>query len=181
MAHADVRRLRAAAHPLRLRILSLLTGAELSAAEVARELGVTHANASYHLRRLLDAGELEVAGEERIRGGIAKRYRHPWRDVASRDQVAGGPDAEVAHAAQVRAMAEELVRRHALRRPGTRRHFCDAELWVTDDDWAEVRDLVDRAARLLHERARPPRTDGTHLVALTTAAFTLDDDSRARR
>ena len=65
--------LRAMAHPLRLRMLSLLTGAELSAAEVARELGVTHANASYHLRVLLDAGELEVAGEEKIRGGVAKR------------------------------------------------------------------------------------------------------------
>ena len=55
--------LRAMAHPLRLRMLSLLTGAELSAAEVARELGITHANASYHLRVLLDACELEVAGD----------------------------------------------------------------------------------------------------------------------
>ncbi len=70
--------LRATAHPLRLRILSLLTGAELSAAEVARELDVTHANASYHLRVLADAGEVVVAGEEKIRGGVAKRYRHPW-------------------------------------------------------------------------------------------------------
>ena len=63
--------LRAMAHPLRLRILSLLTGAELSAAEVARELDLSHANASYHLRVLLDAELLEVAGEERIRGGVA--------------------------------------------------------------------------------------------------------------
>ena len=67
--------LRAMAHPLRLRMLSLLTGAELSAAEVARELGITHANASYHLRVLLDAGELEVAGEEKIRGGVASGCR----------------------------------------------------------------------------------------------------------
>ena len=70
--------LRATAHPLRLRMLSLLTGAELSAAEVARELDITHANASYHLRVLLEAGVVVVAGEEKIRGGVAKRYRHPW-------------------------------------------------------------------------------------------------------
>ena len=38
--------LRALAHPVRLRILSLLTGADLTAADVARELGITHANAS---------------------------------------------------------------------------------------------------------------------------------------
>ena len=42
--------LRALAHPVRLRILSLLTGADLTAADVARELGLTHANASHHLR-----------------------------------------------------------------------------------------------------------------------------------
>ena len=71
--HDAVSSLRAVAHPLRLRILSLLTGAELSAAEVARELDVTHANASYHLRVLADAGEVVVAGEEKIRGGVAKR------------------------------------------------------------------------------------------------------------
>ena len=53
--------LRARAHPLRLQILSLLTGAELSAAEVGRELGTTQANASYHLRVLAKVGLVEPA------------------------------------------------------------------------------------------------------------------------
>ncbi|SFH21145.1 Helix-turn-helix domain-containing protein [Amycolatopsis regifaucium] len=68
--------LRVLAHPVRLRILSLLTGAAMSAAEAARELGETQANVSYHLRRLHEAGLLDVAEEVRIRGGLAKRYRH---------------------------------------------------------------------------------------------------------
>jgi DNA-binding transcriptional ArsR family regulator len=68
--------LRALAHPVRLQMLSLLTGAPMSAAEVARELGLTHANASYHLRQLFAAGQLVEAGEETIRGGRAKRYRY---------------------------------------------------------------------------------------------------------
>src|SRR3954454_21445275 len=68
--------LRAMAHPVRLRMLSLLTGASLTAADVARELGLAHASASYHLRSLLSAGLIVQAGEERIRGGIAKRYRY---------------------------------------------------------------------------------------------------------
>lgn len=38
--------LRAVAHPVRLRILSLLTGAEMSAAEIARELDITQATAA---------------------------------------------------------------------------------------------------------------------------------------
>src|SRR6188472_798006 len=68
--------LRALAHPVRLRILSLLTGAAMTAADLARELDLTHANASYHLRQLVAAGAVELAGEERIRGGVAKRYRY---------------------------------------------------------------------------------------------------------
>ena len=66
--------LRARAHPLRLRMLSLLTGAELSAAELARELGVSQALASYHLRQLADAGLAELADVRSHRGG---QERHP--------------------------------------------------------------------------------------------------------
>ena len=99
--------LRAVAHPVRLQMLSLLTGTELSAAEVARELGITHANASYHLRTLLDAGELVIASEEKIRGGVAKRYRHPWQRATrsgSRARVGTLEDRTL----YVRVMAEEL-------------------------------------------------------------------------
>ena len=77
MTDEDLKGLRAMAHPVRLRMVSLLTGSAMSAAEVARELGLTHANASYHLRILLDSGEIVEAGEERIRGGVAKKYRYP--------------------------------------------------------------------------------------------------------
>ncbi len=79
-----VARLRATAHPVRLRILSLLTAEAMSAAEVARALEITHANASYHLRLLHDIGELVVESEEKIRGGVAKRYRYDaTRELAS--------------------------------------------------------------------------------------------------
>ena len=159
--------LRAVAHPVRLQILSLLTGAELSAAEVARELGLTHANASYHLRLLLDAGQLEVASEERIRGGVAKRYRHPWREHAARGRAT--PEGRQAWA---RAMSTELVRRvdHWGERPGT---FTDAELWVSEEDYRAVLDTLLEATARLHDSARPPRTEGTIKVAMTAAFFEM--------
>ena len=113
MTDEATRNLRAIAHPVRLQILSLLTGAELSAADVARELDLTHANASYHLRVLLDAGELEIASEERIRGGDAKRYRHPWeRDFGPQQRTVSTEERPI----YARAMAEELVRRSRLAR-----------------------------------------------------------------
>src|SRR6478735_3563021 len=131
--------LRALAHPVRLRILSLLTGADLTAADVARELGLTHANASYHLRFLLDAGEIVVSGEETIRGGRARRYRHHWRgedrppSAASADPGAAG--------LVVRAATQELQRRHRIRRRGVPGLVTDAELWVDAQTWERARAL----------------------------------------
>ena len=169
---SEVSGLRALAHPVRLQILSLLTGTELSAAEIGRELGLTHANASYHLRQLAAAGVVVVAGEERIRGGVAKRYRHPWDDVP---EPPGAEDRML----YVQAMGTELVRRFGLR--SGRSQLTDAELWVTPQVWEEVWDLVERAARLLHDRAQPPRAEGTVHVNLTAAAFEMRDDAGAEQ
>ena len=170
MADDTTRALRAIAHPLRLQILSLLTGAELSAAEVARELDITHANASYHLRVLLDAGELEIASEERIRGGDAKRYRHRWQHA--RKGVASGDRVVFA-----RAQAEELVRRVRQAVPKRYGQYTDAELWVSEDDFDAVRALLAEATTRLHEAARPPRSEGTRRVGLTIAMFEMQPGS----
>ncbi|QNN53508.1 ArsR/SmtB family transcription factor [Nocardioides mesophilus] len=162
----EVASMRATAHPVRLQILSLLTGADLSAAEIARELDLSHANASYHLRVLADAGLVVEAGEEKIRGGVAKRYRHPWDQTPS---VEPGGSAT----SYVAAMAAELVRRYG---PGRRRGFlADAEMWVTPQTWEQVRTLVQEASRLVHAEAQPPRTPGTLHVNLTAAAFEMDE------
>src|SRR6478609_385367 len=150
--------LRATAHPLRLQMLSLLTGAELSAAEVARELGVTQANASYHLRLLHAAGLLEVAGEETVRGGRAKKYRHPW-DAERPQGTATASEAD--RLAYARVLADAIPRRFADRQRGERSQFTDADLWVDPDVWRRVFDLVTEASRLLHSAAQPPRTEGT--------------------
>jgi DNA-binding transcriptional ArsR family regulator len=166
----DVSSLRALAHPLRLRILSLLTGSELSAAEVARELGLTHANASYHLRVLAEAGELVEAGEEKIRGGVARRYRHPWDRRTDDDR----PVATEAEREQyVRALAAELVRRFQTRRPRSHASLTDAELWVAPEVWDRAVALVEEASRLVHAEARPPRSKGSLHVNLSAALFEM--------
>lgn len=167
-----IAKLRAGAHPLRLRILSLLTGAEMSAAEVARELSITHANASYHLRVLAEAGQVVEAGEERIRGGIAKRYRHPWRDS---HLTASSPEERLA---LVHAAADELIRRIGMRQPQTRLALTDAELWVTPEVWQRVCALVTEASELLHAEAKPPRTAGTQHVNMTAVLFQMQDGRR---
>jgi DNA-binding transcriptional ArsR family regulator len=162
------------AHPTRLRIMSLLTGAPMTAAEVARELGMTHANASYHLRQLHAAGKITVAGEERIHGGVARRYRYLLGDETS-SHVAFGP-AEMQ--AMYQALAGELLRRSARRRPSRNRsHLTDADLWVDPKAWDRFRRTVASASRALHEAARPSRTAGTIRVSASIALFELEPDA----
>jgi len=161
--------LRALAHPLRLRLLSLLTGTAMSAAEAARELDDTQANVSYHLRRLHDAGLLYVVEEVSVRGGRAKRYRH---DPASgRRFLARDPDEEALLAA---TLAGELRRRTDYRRPGSPSAMTDAELWVDEHTWQQALAHARALSVLLHKAAKPPRTRGTRRVSATISMFAMD-------
>lgn len=162
-----VARLRATAHPVRLRILSLLTAEAMSAAEVARALDLTHANASYHLRVLLDAGELVVESEEKIRGGVAKRYRYDaTRELADRTS---GVDDRIAYA---RANALEVERRLREIAFGAA-HGSDLEAWVPVETWRRALDLLHEASLLLHAAARPAGTPDTVHISATSSAFTM--------
>jgi DNA-binding transcriptional ArsR family regulator len=160
--------LRVLAHPLRMRILSLLTGTAMSAAEVARELGETQANISYHLRRLHDAGLLDVAEEVTIRGGRAKRYRH---DPDSGRRLTTRNPAE--QQLLTKAIAGELLRRAGSRAPGRRASLTDAELWVDPSLWARVLERASELSQELHAAAQPPRTPGTVRVSASVALFEL--------
>ena len=163
----DVARLLAMAHPVRLRIMSLVTAEAMSAAEVARSLGITHANASYHLRQLHDIGELVVESEEKIRGGVAKRYRYDaTREVPDRTHAV---DDRIAYA---RASALEVERRlrDADKGAGS---SSDLEAWVPVEAWHRALDLLHEASHLLHAAALPPGTPDTVHVSATTNAFTM--------
>jgi hypothetical protein len=149
-------------------MLSLLTGVEMSAAEVARELAITQANASYHLRQLAAAGHVVETGTEKIRGGVAKRYTHPWRDGVPKS-------GRLSDSTLIEVIANELVRRSGHRSPGLGM-LSDAELWVSPDVWREAIDLAHQASALLHDNARRPRSKGAVRVNMTTAMFEMGDD-----
>lgn len=167
---AEIHALRAVAHPLRLQMVSLLTGTAMSAAEVARELGITHANASYHLRILLKSGELVEAGEERIRGGVAKKYRYPHEHRGHHVKHGHDPEAQVLYA---RTLGRELARRIRLRKRRTRSVSSDIEAWVAPEVWDRAQELMAEASHLLHDHNKPPRSPGTIHVSATSWAFQM--------
>jgi DNA-binding transcriptional ArsR family regulator len=149
----------------------------MTAAEVARELRLTHANASYHLRNLLAGGLILVDGEEKIRGGVAKRYRYDAGH--DRDQQRNrGPKPDEQVRIEYAVLAHELIRRtqHASF-PAGPKLLADAEVWVDPEKWAELRQRVGEALLELHRIARPPGTPGTIRTSTTAAMFQMGEDT----
>ena len=163
--------LRAMAHPLRLQILSLTAGAALSAAELAEELGIAHAAASYHARQLAEAGLLEVVDDDPAeRSGPGRppvRYRYDHRRGGHLDRSTG---AEALWA----ATAQDMQRRIRAR---TRHHVgADGEVWLAPEDFEEVCELAARISQLMHERAQRPRAEGAVHASVSVYAFELGDE-----
>jgi DNA-binding transcriptional ArsR family regulator len=160
--------LRAMAHPLRLQILSLTTGAALSAAELASELGIAHAAASYHARQLADAGLLVVVEDEGERSGPGRppvRYRYEARTDLDRSE---GEQALWA------ATSQDMQRRLRAR---TRHHVgADGEAWLAPEDFDEVCALAQRISDLMHERALRPHAEGSVRASVSVYAFELGDE-----
>lgn len=168
--------LRSSAHPVRLRMMSLLTGAAMSAAELARELDITQANASYHLRMLARAGQVEIAETESVRGGRAKKYRYSYpRERPSR--TGGPPRGASAEEWQryIHVLYRELVRRSGQRIAG-QALSADAEVWVAPETWRKAMELVKEASHLVHQEALRPHTRGSVHVNFQAELFRMRDE-----
>jgi len=158
--------LRALAHPLRLRMVSLVWNAPLSAAELARELDISHALASQHLRRLDAVGLVELAEVRGNRGGRERRYR----------AVHGSPLSDQRHEAApllAEALAHNLRDRAGRRAPGAEGATVDAELWVAPEAWEDFRRRLLALVNTLHDAARAPHAPGTVGIATTLMVFPL--------
>lgn len=168
--------LRASAHPVRLRMMSLLTGAAMSAADLARELDITQANASYHLRMLAKAGQVEIAETESVRGGRAKkyRYRYPRERVSPNGKPSSGATAEEWQQ-YIHVLYRELVRRSEQRIDG-QALSTDAEVWVAPETWRKARELVQEASRLVHQEALRPHAAGSVHVNFQAELFRMRDE-----
>jgi DNA-binding transcriptional ArsR family regulator len=168
--------LRVLAHPLRLRMLSLLTGAAFSAMELSRELGISQALASYHLRQLHRAGVIELAEVRSRRGGQERRF--VYRPAAP-SSPGGTPSPTDGLALFAEAVCVELRRRSREAEAGADRLGVDAELWVDPAQWAEAVDAMRAASIGLHRQAKPPRTAGTIRVSISAVLFPMTTDAAA--
>jgi DNA-binding transcriptional ArsR family regulator len=155
--------LRAVAHPLRLRMLSLLSGEQLSASDIARRLGESAANVSFHLRKLHEVGLVDLVGEQRVRGGVAKLYRH---NPASGERLRTSAGFRLL----AQGMGQELARRAVDIRDGEVPAFTDFEGWVDAGTAERAVQAARELGELLHAGARPPG-DGAVRLAASLAVF----------
>lgn len=87
----DAAVVKALAHPLRVRILSVLEHRDASPRELARELGAPLANVSYHVTQLRRLRLISLERETRRRGAVEHHYRLEVRPSISDEGWAAAP------------------------------------------------------------------------------------------
>ncbi len=148
----DPRSIRALADPLRLQLRSIIgRSGRITAADAARELGISHGLASHHLRQLAKYGFVEQVE------GADSRER-PWQLVAtsySFDGVEDNPGGAAAVAVYERVAGERALEdlsdwheRRAEWGPGWREHagLGHSAIYLTEE---ELTDLVGRIDGLI--------------------------------
>jgi predicted ArsR family transcriptional regulator len=165
---ADSRQmLRVLSDPSRLRLLNLLGAQEMSAAEAAREIGITQALASYHLRRLLAAELVQVSQTRSNRGATEKVY---GLTLSGREPVSVGEGSLVL---LVEAVAAELRRRAGASRRSAPSLVSDAEVWAPPEVVEQVRTDLGRAVAELTRAACPPHSPDAVPVSVTAVLFQM--------
>lgn len=154
-------------------MLSLLTGSTFSAAELGRDLDISQAAASYHLRKLHGAGVVRLVEVRAKRGGRERVYAYsPAPGPGSPENPSFDLDG---HELFADAIAAELRRRVREAQPGAAQLGVDAELWVEPSEWQAAVDQVRSASVQLHKAARPPRALGTIRVSMSAALFEMTE------
>lgn len=163
--------LRALANPTRLRIMSMLTGRNLSATQVSLELGIRHGSASYHLRQLQQAGLIDTAEVLRVNGGVEQRYRYR---LPSEQDAPRSPWNVDDLLLVIEALATEMRRRAMSSKPGLSAAI-DGEYWLPLETWKGVRSDIQAATRRLHTAAQPAHASGMVHVSASALLFEMRD------
>jgi DNA-binding MarR family transcriptional regulator len=161
--------IRALAHPLRLELQAIVGRAgRITAADAARELDISHALASHHLRQLAKYGFVE-----QVEG--ADNRERPWQLVVTSTSFEGAdatPEGAAALAVLEQVVAERALtgllgwqERRAAWAPAWREHagVGRSTVYLTEDEFVEVVDGIDAMiSRFIEQRpiddltARPP-------------------------
>jgi len=154
--------LRALAHPVRLRMLSLMWASPFGATGLASALRIGHGLATQHLRRLLDAHLVELVEVRTKRGGQERLFQ------TVRGRVLSDRDDDAPLLAE--ALATNLRDRSYRRLPGPG-ITVDADLWLSPEVWDRFHTDLTALVDWVHDQACSPTAADVIPVALTLMSF----------
>ena len=180
----DPRLIKALAHPLRVRILSILETRDMASPnEMAAELDVSLGVMSYHVRRLHALGFLELVKRTPRRGAIEHHYRAKARPRVSDDVWAETPG--IVKRAMVGATLQQITGHvnaaaagGGFERPEA--HLSRTVLMLDDEGWAQLAaemvrwvDVVERIEAESQERIEASPGGEAESTAKRTAAVMM--------
>lgn len=183
---SDPRIVRALAHPVRLRILSILEERVASPKEIAREIGAPLTHVSYHVRQLAQLGLIKLERTTPRRGAVEHHYRmdaspsiseEAWRQApAIAKEAVIGVSLELL-SAQVNAAAAE----EGFSRAGA--HLARLPLELDEEGWAETSKAIAALADQLEQiqADAKERARGTHQEPLSTMVVLMQFEAAARQ
>jgi DNA-binding transcriptional ArsR family regulator len=155
------------AHPVRLRIIHAMRGGRtLTTSELCARLpGVSKATVYRHIGVLADAGILEIAGEQRVRGAVERRYRLRQDRASVSPETFNSVSREDHRRAFAAAMAALLAEFNAYLDhddadpPADQVGYQQRGVWLTRDELlGMITGLRHAIAPLLDNPATPDRT-----------------------
>jgi DNA-binding transcriptional ArsR family regulator len=181
----DPRLIKALAHPLRVRILSVLETRELASPnELADELDVSLGVMSYHVRRLHALGFLELVKRTPRRGAIEHHYRAKARTQVTDDVWAETPG--IVKRAMVGATLQQITGYVNAAAAGggfdrTEAHLSRTMLMLDDEGWSQLAaemmkwvEVVERIESEAQERmAQSPGGEAESTAKRTAAVMML--------
>ena len=173
---------KALAHPLRVRILTVLEQRTASPNQLANELGVPLGNVSYHVRMLAKIGLIKLVSKRQRRGAIEHFYKAEARPVIRDEAWAQVPD--LVKSAMIQAGLGGTMSYIATAAQDGGFNADDAHLSrttfeVDDEAWkacsAELAEIFDKLRRLSTETAErladDPHAEGRRKASVVLMLF----------
>lgn len=157
--------LKAISHPIRIEVLRILADRVASPNEVARELGESLSNVSYHFKDLREEGCIELVDTQPRRGAVEHYYRSKQHALHDDESWAKLPRATRDQITEItlRGAMGEAVRGLNLGtfNDRTDRHLSWMPMELDEQGWAE---LMERQGEWLEEMERISRDAGERLA-----------------
>ena len=153
--------IRALAHPLRQRVLGLLTNAPYTNKQLADLLQVSPPRLHFHVRELQAAGLIEIVSEQPKGGVIEKYYRAVARVVRLAPETKEAVRDEELMESTLEALRQEYIRASAFFEEGEipEMRFAHELVRLPADRLARIQQLLDDVGREIYQALEDPERD----------------------